>query len=72
MLLPLQRMLRESQHWRELAHEFILPFLGTCRISGRLLLVSPYMNNGTLLKYTVKHPEADVARLVRDTLAAVA
>ncbi|KAJ7193806.1 kinase-like domain-containing protein, partial [Mycena pura] len=44
---------REAVIWKNLRHRFILPFLGVDRVtfSPFLCMVSPWMKNGTILKY---------------------
>ncbi|KAF8626086.1 hypothetical protein AX15_005084 [Amanita polypyramis BW_CC] len=45
---------RETLTWRSLRHEFALPFLGVCEAGPTLLLVTPYMKNGTLSQWRKK------------------
>lgn len=58
--------MREADTWRGLKHDYILNFLGTCRINGYLYMVSPYIDNGTLSGFVELHPEVDRVRLVSD------
>ncbi|KAJ7873721.1 kinase-like domain-containing protein, partial [Mycena leptocephala] len=42
---------REALIWRQLAHPNILPFFGVYYLETRLCLVSPWMENGNIMKF---------------------
>ncbi|KAJ7779227.1 kinase-like domain-containing protein [Mycena metata] len=45
---------REALIWRQLCHPNLLPFFGLYRIENRLCLVSPWMENGNIMRYLSK------------------
>ncbi|KAJ7266662.1 kinase-like domain-containing protein [Mycena rebaudengoi] len=57
---------REALIWQHLKHPYILPMLGIDRETFPLSLcmVSPWMENGTVLKYLEEHGRQDVDRLL--------
>ncbi|KAJ7238886.1 kinase-like domain-containing protein [Mycena rebaudengoi] len=57
---------REALIWQHLKHLYILPLLGIDRetFPSSLCMVSPWMENGTVLKYLEEHGRQDVDRLV--------
>ncbi|KAJ6588778.1 kinase-like domain-containing protein, partial [Mycena capillaripes] len=58
---------REALVWQHLQHPFILPFIGMDREtfpSGSLCMVSPWMENGTVLRYLSDHGRANVDKLL--------
>ncbi|KAJ7306963.1 kinase-like domain-containing protein, partial [Mycena albidolilacea] len=61
---------REALVWRRLQHPFILPFIGIDHetFPGSLCMVSPWMENGTVLKYLKDHGKANVDRLLLETV----
>ncbi|KAG8883291.1 hypothetical protein FRB99_004607, partial [Tulasnella sp. 403] len=63
---------REAITWRHLNHSNILRFLGACKIDGTIYLVSPYMQNGTVMDFVHNHPDrADRITLVSETALAL-
>ena len=54
----------DVQLWRRLNHPNILPFYGASMSQDQFSLVSPRMENGNVLSYTRKHPEANRLHLV--------
>ncbi|KAJ7061023.1 kinase-like domain-containing protein, partial [Mycena amicta] len=60
------RFLREALVWRDLRNPFILPFLGIDNESFPLSLcmVSPWMENGTVVRYLKDHGRQDVDRFL--------
>jgi serine/threonine protein kinase len=53
--------------WRQLFHPNLLPFYGVYRWVDQpksLCLVSPFMENGTIMRYLERHPNADRINLV--------
>ncbi|KAG9017648.1 hypothetical protein FRB90_000385 [Tulasnella sp. 427] len=59
---------KEGAIWKNLEHPNVLKFLGIHRDSQTIYLVSPYMENGTVVQYLRTHPDADHfrARFVLD------
>ncbi|EJD08301.1 kinase-like protein [Fomitiporia mediterranea MF3/22] len=56
---------REIRIWSSLHHPNVLPFLGFCLEEGSFpALVSEFMENGTVLNYSIHHPEVDVTGLM--------
>ena len=59
---------REALAWKSLSHHFILPLLGIFEEGSQLLLVSPFMANGTLSEWRKKQEPntiSEIHRLVR-------
>ncbi|KAJ7839900.1 kinase-like domain-containing protein, partial [Mycena leptocephala] len=59
---------REALVWQHLQHSFILPFIGIDRetFPSSLCMVSPWMENGTVLKYLNDHGRANVDKLLSE------
>ncbi|KAJ7113514.1 kinase-like domain-containing protein [Mycena epipterygia] len=58
---------REAVIWRQLFHPNLLPFFGLYYLDKRLCLVSPWMENGNILKYLSKAPhKTDRLSLILD------
>ncbi|KZT57516.1 kinase-like protein [Calocera cornea HHB12733] len=59
---------REIRRWIALDHQNILPFLGTAVLDAEvefpICFVSPWMDNGNIIKYLSSHPETDKIKLV--------
>ncbi|KAJ7224829.1 kinase-like domain-containing protein [Mycena rebaudengoi] len=57
---------KEALIWQHFKHPYILPMLGIdCEtFPSSLCMVSPWMENGTVLKYLEEHGRQDVDRLV--------
>ncbi|KAF7319102.1 Kinase-like protein [Mycena chlorophos] len=62
------RFLREALVWRQLRHPHILPFLGLDKetFPASFSMVSPWMENGTVMKYLEKAGKQHIARLVHE------
>ncbi|KAJ7817235.1 kinase-like domain-containing protein [Mycena leptocephala] len=56
---------REALVWQNLRHSFILPFIGIDRetFPSSLCMVSPWMENGTVLKYLNDHGRANLSEI---------
>ncbi|KAJ7815390.1 kinase-like domain-containing protein, partial [Mycena leptocephala] len=54
---------REALIWRQLAHPNILPFFGVYYLDTRLCLVSPWMENGNIMKFLEINKPATGVRL---------
>ena len=63
----LQRFCKEVLLWKRLNHPNVLPFCGVLMNQNQFCMVSPWMENGNVLSYTRKSPEANRLRLVRLT-----
>ncbi|KAJ7233219.1 kinase-like domain-containing protein [Mycena rebaudengoi] len=59
---------REALIWQHLRHPYILPMIGIDRnsFSPSLCMVSPWMENGTVLRYLEDHKGANVDRLLSE------
>ncbi|KAK7063540.1 kinase-like protein [Favolaschia claudopus] len=57
---------REALVWQQLRHPHILPFIGIDRhtFPSSLCMVSPWMENGTVLKYLNDHGRSHASRLL--------
>jgi serine/threonine protein kinase len=66
MSIYVQQFYREALVWQGLDHPSVLPLFGIDRetFQGSLCMVSPWMENGTVLKYLNDHGRADVDKLV--------
>ncbi|KAK6996885.1 kinase-like protein [Favolaschia claudopus] len=65
---------KEALIWQGLHHEFILPFLGIdwATFAPALTMVSPWMKNGTVLKWLEDRGRRDVDRLLLETAQGLA
>ncbi|KAJ7255943.1 kinase-like domain-containing protein, partial [Mycena rebaudengoi] len=59
---------QEALIWQQFQHPYILPMLGTDldSFSPSLRMVSPWMENGTILRYLDDHSRANVHRLLSE------
>ncbi|QRV89048.1 Tyrosine kinase catalytic domain protein [Ceratobasidium sp. AG-Ba] len=55
----LKRVVREIHAWSCLNHPNILELLGLAQFRGQIAMVSPWMNNGSLLEYINRNPSVD-------------
>ncbi|KAF7369129.1 Protein kinase domain-containing protein [Mycena venus] len=56
----LKEFSREAVIWRQLCHLNILPFFGIYHLENRLCLVSPWMENGNVMRYLAhQNPSTD-------------
>ncbi|KAG8921094.1 hypothetical protein FRC00_009140, partial [Tulasnella sp. 408] len=62
----------EARVWRILRHPHILEFIGIYRKEGHMYLVSPFIENGTLMEYIAANPDADRPRFLSETADALA
>ena len=65
----MKRSAREAETWRKLDHPNILPFLDVLKRSDYIYLVSPFIENGSLMEFIQRHPDVDRARLVSPIVA---
>ena len=54
--------------WKQLRHRNLLPFYGAYMID-RLGMVSPWLENGNIVRFTGRNPEVNRLQLVRCGLA---
>jgi serine/threonine protein kinase len=62
-----QVFLKEAVLWGQLRHPNVLPFYGVYRLDdshGRICLVSPWMENGTIVEYLRNNPNENRLLLV--------
>ncbi|KAJ7851493.1 kinase-like domain-containing protein [Mycena olivaceomarginata] len=67
VLTKIQRSFyNEAFIWRQLNHPNVLSFLGISQtlFAGRPCMISPWMQNGTLLEYLEAHPSANRKKLL--------
>ena len=64
--LRFQQFCQEALLWCQLTHQNILPFLGLYQSGPQetIMMVSPLMYNGNILKYLKMMPKADRYQLV--------
>ncbi|KAJ7778419.1 kinase-like domain-containing protein [Mycena metata] len=64
---------RETLVWKDLVHPYILPFLGIDldNFPDHLCLVSPWMENGTVLSYLENHGHSNVDKLLYEVAQGV-
>ncbi|KAG8777306.1 hypothetical protein FRC12_000440 [Ceratobasidium sp. 428] len=55
----LKRSARELHVWSRFEHENVLELLGLVQFQDRVAMVSPWMDNGTLLQYISRNPTED-------------
>lgn len=55
----------EIEAWKDLDHDFILPFLGVLEMGADVYLVSPYLKHGSVTAYTSENPDAPKHHFVR-------
>lgn len=71
-LHKLQAQNRELKHAKEFRHANILPYCGTAVFDMHTILISPYVENGNLLKYLQANPTMDCRPLLLQVAQAVA
>lgn len=60
-----QQFFKEVLVWKRLSHLNVLPFLGVTTTSERLYcMASSWMDNGTIMNYILRHPQANRIALV--------
>ncbi|KAG9101920.1 Adaptor for signal transduction [Ceratobasidium sp. UAMH 11750] len=59
----LKHAARELYVWSRLKHENILPLLGLAQYRDQMAMLSPWMDNGTLLDYIERNPTVDRCQL---------
>ncbi|KAF9781245.1 kinase-like domain-containing protein [Thelephora terrestris] len=60
-----KRFCKEIVLWKQLRHKNILPFYGAC-MGNQLGMVSPWLENGNIIGFTRKNPEANRLNLLID------
>jgi len=61
-----QRFYREVVEWKYVSHPNVLPFLGVSETLFPFCIISPWLPNGNILKYTQEHRGANRLQLVSD------
>ncbi|KAG8732056.1 hypothetical protein FRC11_000869 [Ceratobasidium sp. 423] len=73
---PMEKSLKHSAHeiyaWSKCNHPGILPLFGFARYKEHILLISPWMKNGSLVHYIAKHPQRNRIQLSVELSSAVA
>jgi serine/threonine protein kinase len=67
MSRSVQNFAREVVVWRQLSHPDVLPFYGVYhwdKNPARVCLISPWTENGNIVQFLRRNPEADRASLV--------
>lgn len=64
LLTCLKHAARESYTWSKCNHPNIVSFLGFTSVGGRIAMLSPWMQHGTLPEYLAKNPQANRCQLV--------
>ncbi|EIW81847.1 kinase-like protein [Coniophora puteana RWD-64-598 SS2] len=59
-------MCREAAIWRYLRHPNVLPFLGAVYNGTEIHVVTPFMENGSVMDYLERNPDVDRVRLILD------
>ena len=59
-----QRFCKEVLLWKRLNNPNLLTFCGASTVQNQFCMVHPWMENGNVLSYTRKNPEANRLRLV--------
>ncbi|KAG8893771.1 hypothetical protein FRB99_001716, partial [Tulasnella sp. 403] len=69
----LTRVVSEATGWRDLQHEFLLPFIGTTRDElGFVYFISPWEEHRSLPEYLKQNPDTDARpRLIHETAQAL-
>jgi len=65
-LIMVQDFCREAVVWKHLSHPNILPFIGVTTNDERDALISPWMRNGTIIKY-LRNNQVNPLKLARST-----
>ncbi|KAG6917745.1 hypothetical protein DXG01_001283 [Tephrocybe rancida] len=68
----LKQFSAEAILWGQLSHLNLLPVYGLYRFSGRLCLVSPWMENGDISRFLTEHPNVTRPLLVLDVASGIA
>ncbi|KAK0440035.1 kinase-like domain-containing protein [Desarmillaria tabescens] len=69
----LKELCREAVMWKQLKHKNILPFIGVDITSfpNKFCLISPWMNNGNLIKFLESHKTHNRLKCIREIVNAV-
>ena len=58
-------LIREIDLWWKLRHPHVLPVFGACLTSTQPYIISQFMENGDLVHYLRRFPQANRVKLVR-------
>ncbi|KAG8948953.1 hypothetical protein FRC04_009154 [Tulasnella sp. 424] len=61
-----RHLLKEADLWKAARHPNVLQFLGAWEANNTVYLVSPFLDNGTIMQYLVKHPNVDRTKFILD------
>lgn len=61
-----RHLLKEAALWKAARHPNVLQFLGAWEANNTVYLVSPFLDNGTVVQYFVDHPNADRTKFILD------
>src|SRR3984957_49901 len=59
-----QVFVQEAVICRQISHPNLLPFLGIHNLDSRICLVSPWLENGNIMNFLKRAPDADHTKLV--------
>lgn len=59
-----QEFCREVVKWKQFKHPNLLPFVGTKKVSRTLMIVSEWMEHGTIMEFVTARPESNRLKLV--------
>ncbi|KAF8597625.1 kinase-like protein [Ceratobasidium sp. AG-I] len=59
----IKHLAKELYTWSKCSHNNVLGLLGLAHFNGRIAMISPWMSNGTLLKYLSSNPAANRCRM---------
>lgn len=60
-----KRLFEDIVVWKRLSHPNLLSILGASVKLSKLCVVTEWMDNGNIMEFTSKHPDANRLRLVR-------
>ena len=52
--------------WKQFKHQNLLPLVGAKKVSHTLMMVSEWMEHGTIMDFIVARPETNRLRLVNN------
>ena len=61
----IQRFYHEVVLWKQFGHPNLLPLLGTTKTVHTLMMVSEWMEGGTIMDFVTAFPETNRLKLVR-------
>ncbi|KAG8948951.1 hypothetical protein FRC04_009152 [Tulasnella sp. 424] len=61
-----RHLLQEAALWKAARHPNVLRFFGAWEANNTVYLVSPFLDNGTVMQYLAAHPDADRTKFILD------